>query len=375
MKRVIFNGKFLAAPPTGVQRVATQLLGAFRALAGEGRVPDFLLRCELLAPPGAPEPEALGWPGRTTGRLTGSAWEQVSLPRAAGDATIVNLCNVGPLFHPASITMIHDAQVYTNPSSYSRAFRSWYRFQQPVCGRLHRRILTVSEFSRSELVRYGIAPAEKIAVLHNGVDHFLAVTPDRSILSRTALERPFCLALANTQPHKNIRLLLRAFDNPRLSGLTLALVGAADADDFARSGHRVPPNVVFLGRVSDPQLRSLYEASVALLFPSLTEGFGLPPLEAMAVGCPAVVAPEGALPETCGQAAQYADGGDPRAWIDEILRLASDEAHRQQAIERGFVQASRFTWRAAAERLLEEVARVSGWEVKANGAGVSGCPS
>lgn len=371
MKRVIFNGKFLSARPTGVQRVASQLLRAFQQLISEAPAPNFLLQCELLVPPGAPEPASLDLPGTRVGRLKGSAWEQLSLPRAAGNATIVNLCNVGPLLHPDSVTMIHDAQVYTNPSSYSRAFRAWYRLQQPICGRLHRRILTVSEFSKAELVRFGIAAADKIAVLHNGVDHFLDVVPDRSILSRMPPGRPFCLALANTQPHKNIGLILRAFENARLSGLDLALVGGASADDFRRAGHPVPRNAVFLGRVSDAELRALYEACVALLFPSLTEGFGLPPLEAMVVGCPALVAPKGALPETCGDGAQYADAGEPQAWIDGILRLQCDDAHRRDAIGRGRGQASRFTWRAAAEKLLEEIAGASGCEVKANGAGVS----
>ena len=102
------------------------------------------------------------------------------------------------------------------------------------------------------------------------------------------------------------------------------LIGDAGADAFRRRGHPPPPNVTFAGRVTDPELRGLLEGALAFLCPSTTEGFGLPPLEAMALGTPAIVAPEGALPEVCADAALYADARDPAPWAARLRRLADD---------------------------------------------------
>ena len=108
------------------------------------------------------------------------------------------------------------------------------------------------------------------------------------------------------QAHKNVGLLLRAFADPALRDLRLVLFGGEGRGAFEARGSAVPDNVVFAGRVSDGELRALYAHALCVAFPSTTEGFGLPPLEAMLVGCPAVVAPCGALPEVCGSAAVQA---------------------------------------------------------------------
>src|SRR6185503_13301669 len=118
----------------------------------------------------------------------------------------------------------------------------------------------------------------------------------------------------------------------------------------------LPPNVIITGRISDGALRAFYEAALCVAFPSTTESFGLPPVEAMRVGCPAIVAPCGALPEVCGDAAIYADPASAQAWTDAILALSHDAEGWQAASEAGKVQAARFTWRTAAEQLLAVLA-------------------
>jgi glycosyltransferase involved in cell wall biosynthesis len=137
------------------------------------------------------------------------------------------------------------------------------------------------------------------------------------------------------------------------------LVGDAGPEAFRRRGHPPPPNVRFAGRVPDPELRGLLEGALAFLCPSRTEGFGLPPLEAMALGTPAIVAPEGALPEVCAEAALYAPADDPAAWAATLRRLADDPGLRDDYGGRGRTRAERYTWRAAALGLLAAIAEAA----------------
>jgi glycosyltransferase involved in cell wall biosynthesis len=117
--------------------------------------------------------------------------------------------------------------------------------------------------------------------------------------------------------------------------------------------------VQFAGWVTDPELVGLMINAGALAFPSLTEGFGLPPLEAMALGCPVVAAPFGALPEVCGKAALYADPFDPDEWSLKIRTVLDDEAVRQSLISAGRRQAGIFTWKQAARNLVDAVKAVT----------------
>lgn len=357
MKPILFNGKFLTAAPTGVHRVAEELIHAFdRLLAsqdGAGQTPETI----VLAPATATRNPALS---RTAvvrkSFLSGIAkeipWEQISLPWSARKGILVNLCNLGPVLHPHSLTMIHDAQVHLTPQSYSRGFRLWYRFLQPLIGRTNRHILAVSQYSKDQLALHGIAPAEKITVIHNGCDHILACTPDHDFATASGLqEGGYVVALANTQAHKNIKILLEAFADPRLADMTLVLFGSATREDFERLGMPVPGNVRFIGRIDDGQLAGLMMHACAFACPSTTEGFGLPPLEAMILGCPAVVAPCGALPEVCGDAALMAEPHDANRWVEQIRALRDDPELSARMRTTGRLHAATFTWERAARKL------------------------
>ena len=355
-KTIAFNGKFFGAAPTGVHRVAEQLVAATDALlagqGGNGTNYAVVVRDRVEIPPyrNISCVRESHW----VRKMHRIAWEQGYLPFARRKDFILNLCNLGPLLHRNSATMIHDAQVYSAPESYSRGFRAWYKFLFFFIGKRHKIIFTVSEFSKQELVRYGVASADKIVVVHNGCDHVLQVVPDEGQLAALRLTpRRYVLALANTQKHKNIGVLLKAFADAELRGVELVLFGGATQADFENLGHVVPPNVRFAGRITDPELVGLMINAGALAFPSLTEGFGLPPLEAMALGCPVVAAPFGALPEVCGEAALFADPFSPDAWRLNILKALDDEAVRHYLISAGRRQADGFTWKQAARNLCD----------------------
>ena len=358
MPSIRFNGRFLNAPPTGVQRVARELIVALVDIVDSRPELKGQLDLCLICPPQTKTGIArTDLPLTRFGWFSGQVWEQVDLPRAKGGDLLVNLCNLSPVLSHNAITMIHDAQVFLTPESYSRAFGAWYRFAQPRIGRNARKILTVSNYSADQLQRFCVAPRDKIAVVHNGVDHILRHAPDDSVLTRLAIAPgTYTVGLANTQPHKNIAILLEAYRDSRLADHRLVLFGSADAAAFAAAGLSVPDNVILAGRLSDAELRTLFEQARALVFPSRTEGFGLPPLEAMTVGTPAVCAHAGALPEVCGDAALYADPDDASAWVARIETLAQDSADaRENRRQASRAQAAKFTWSKAGEKLLDVI--------------------
>lgn len=351
---VVFNGRYLLARETGVQRAAGQLVRSVDNWLDDAD--DSTGAWRLAVPPGGQAPPLTRIHTRQAGLFRRRIWEQVDLPRLARGATLVNLCNSAPLLGRDMVTMIHDAQIFTTPESYSPKFVAWYRFALPRIARRSRLILTVSEFSRRQLAEYGVAPYEKILVVHNGVDHLTEITPEPDAFAVLDLRpRAYVLSFASHQKHKNTAVLLRAFEDPALSDLKLVLVGAVDRDALARVSQGVSANVVFTGGISDGALRGLMNDALCLACPSTTEGFGLPPLEAMALGRPAVVAPCGALPELCADAALYAEPNRPEAWAQAFRRLADDDALWADYALRGREQANQFTWRRSGAALLQAI--------------------
>lgn len=352
---VVFNGKFFSAGFTAVHRVAEELLTALDAQMQRDDALARSLAPEILCPPDARrEPELAVIAHRRAGVSRWQVWEQVDLPWLARGRTLVSLCNLAPIAARDAITMMHDAQVFST-ASYKKLWQAWYQHVYRTAGRRHARILTVSQFSRAQLAHHGVAPQSSISVIPNGVDHIMRVAPDPSVRQKLGLTaQRYVVALANTLDHKNIRVLLRAFSAEALADVTLVLVGAATREDFAEAGHDAPAATVFASGVSNAAMRDLMEHALCVACPSKTEGFGLPPLEGMALGAPAVAAPCGALPEVCGDVALYADPDDPAAWIAQIRRLADDAGLFHARVQAGRVWAQAFTW-ARAGGLLADV--------------------
>lgn len=359
-RTIYLNGKFTAQPTSGVQRAAACWARALdRRLAdhtADAR-PRWVLLCPAEATPAAMaqiEVRTLGPRG-----LPLHLWEQVWLPVAARDGLLLNLAGSAPLGARRMVAVIHDAAVFDHPQAYTAAFGRWYRF---LFRRLARRkpcVLTVSAFSRDRLAaRLRLAP-ERLAIVPEGADHLDGVTADPSVLDRLGLRgRPFLLAVGSDNPTKNHARLLQAHERLGMDAPPLVIVGRRRPAVFV-SGGAGPEDCerfVTLEDASDGELKALYEAALGLVFPSLYEGYGLPPLEAMACGCPVAAARAGALPEVLGEAALGFDPLDVDAIAAAMLRLAGDAALRADLRERGLVQARRHRWDAGAERLLAELA-------------------
>lgn len=352
-RRIYLNGRFLSQKITGVQRYALELVKELDLLLAAATADNQPFRFTLLVPQQSGDCPALSRIAvARVGRLGGHLWEQLELPWHARDGLLVNLCNTAPLFKRNQVATFHDAAVFSFPMAYSFFFRAWYKTVMRCAGRSARTVLTVSAFSRGELVeRVGI-PAAKISVVPNAIDHILKVEPDHRVLAQHDLRAgEYVLAVSSMNPTKNFRATLAAFallDDPSLE---LVIAGGRNTRIFAQEEVALPERVKLVGYVDDPQLKSLYQHAAFFVFPSLYEGFGLPPLEAMACGCPVLASDAASMPEVLGDAALYCD---PRSVDDIATKMAlmrHDPSRREAHRELGLHLASRCAWRESARKL------------------------
>lgn len=332
MTGLAVNGRFLGQGLTGVQRFAGEVTAALALLRP----------IRLLVPPGVAG-------GIEVGSRSGQAWEQWDLPAALGGDVLVNLGNTAPLrVGRRQVVVIHDAGVFDTPESYSRPFRLWYRLLHRALVWRGARIVTVSQFSRGRIAHHLGIDESRIGVMPEGGEHILRIPADLAVLQKHGLQPGrYALAVGSRAAHKNLDALRGAAALLAERGMHLAAAGAADPAVFRPAGGG--PGAVALGRVSDAELRALYENALCLVFPSRYEGFGLPPLEAMTCGCPVIAAASGAVPEVCGDAALWFDD----ATLTDTLRRLLDEAGLADRLRAaGLARAQEFTWGRAAETLL-----------------------
>jgi glycosyltransferase involved in cell wall biosynthesis len=357
---VYLNGRFLTQSLTGVQRFSAEITAAIDRLITAGRWPETVIL--------APRPSGAGSNVRTcdyqrlkleeTGRTRGHVWEQIELPVAARGGILVNLGNTAPvLARSRQIVVIHDAGVFDVPESYSLRFRAWYRALHHGLVRTGARIVTVSHFSRQRIAdRLGLDPGS-IAVIHEGADHILRVSADATVLQRHGLRaRQFALVVGSLAAHKNLAALSEAAEAFERRGFVVAIAGGRNRAIFSDS--RTASCLRQLGRVTDAELRALYENAACLLFPSGYEGFGLPPVEAMICGCPVLASGGGAVEEICGDAVVYFDIHQKDSMIAAFDRLLDDPVVACELRRRGHARAASLNWEASAFSLGEVVRSV-----------------
>jgi glycosyltransferase involved in cell wall biosynthesis len=261
-----------------------------------------------------------------------------------------------PAIRCRSVVTIHDCIHLMFPQYLPNRMASLYaRAAMWSATRQASRILTVSEASRHDILRFFDVPPDKVQVVYNAIDERFLTPPDAATMDqvrqRFQLDRPFVLYVGNIKPHKNVQRLIEAFGRARAetaADLGLVIIG----DEVSKypslrqmvRRHRLDKHVRFLGFQPAPMLASFYRLARAFVFPSLYEGFGLPPLEAMACGTPVVTSNVSSMPEIAGGAALLVDPSSVDEIADGIRRAVTDEALRGDLIARGLARARQFSW-------------------------------
>ena len=266
-----------------------------------------------------------------------------------------------PGFNPPAICRvplvitIHDLAHIQLPcfSTYRRRF--YYEFLVRPASNRARRVITVSEYSRREILRWTGLPESSVTNVGNGVDS--AFRPEGPCYDPAF---PYILHVGSAKPHKNLARLFDAFtqiDDPRLHLILTAAKGYEWLPLLIEK--RIQDRVHFVGPLSEEELPALYRGAIALVFPSLMEGFGLPPLEAMACGTPVVTSRSAAIPEVVGAAALLVDPLDATDIRQGIERVLEDAALRAAMRQSGLARARLFSWDAVAvkvNRVIQEAA-------------------
>ena len=268
-----------------------------------------------------------------------------------------------PLLRCRSVVTIHDCIHLMFPQYLPSRFAYVYaKASMWSASRKANKILTVSEASKRDILRFFDVPPEKVVVVYNAIDErFLApADPERMDLvrQRYQLDHPFVLYVGNIKPHKNIERLIDAFGRARSQcpeDLKLIIIG----DELSKypalrqsvHKHKLDKHVRFLGFQPMETLAAFYRLARAFVFPSLYEGFGLPPLEAMACGAPVVTSNVSSLPEIAGGAALLIDPYDADAIANGITQAVNDEALRQDLIARGRERARSFSWTQSVRKI------------------------
>jgi glycosyltransferase involved in cell wall biosynthesis len=347
---VSINGKFFSQRITGTQRYARELLHRFDHLLCANN--PWKIAATVLVPKNADGvPAYKNLQVRTVGKLTGTRWEQLELPRSCQGEILLTLSGGAPLRHRRNVVTLHDAAVVAAPAGYSLPYRLWHGY---VCRKMAQNaelIFTNSHFSKSEVVKWYGAPPEKIYVTYLGSEHFRDLTPDPSTLNRFGISGKYVLAVSSHNPNKNFRGVVEAVLKHCRSGVQLVIAGAIDSRVY-RQSQSLPEEVKVVGYVSDPELKALYQNASCFVFASFYEGFGLPPLEAMVTGCPVVLSRIPSLTELFDGAAFFCDPYRPKD-VAEAIDRAVQPSHAQREHLEEF--AEKFSWENCARQTLDRL--------------------
>lgn len=322
MKKIVFNGQFLARKMTGQERFAIETILELDKLVNTEKI-------ELVVPKNSKNiPELKNIKVKQYGKLTGILWEQIDLAwySIINHALTINLCSVMPILKPGVIC-IHDLSYKVNPQYckhlYGKLSQIWHKVFFHLAWYFSPIVYTVSNYSKQQMIDIYHVDEKKIHVIENGWQHFKRVEEDDTIFERKPnLKRgEYFFMVGSLSPNKNLDWVLNAAR--KNADETFAIAGNAVAYGKSYSTDELA-NVDLLGYVSDGEMKALMRNCKAFIFPSFFEGFGIPPLEAMSVGAKVLVSNASCLPEIYGNSAIYIDPYNSDIDINEFLKKPVD---------------------------------------------------
>lgn len=337
-KSFAINGRFLTRPLTGVDRFACEIVKQLDVIVEGGDV--------LLALPARSrlftELDLRNIKTVRLGDNEGHLWEQRDFSSflRKNHLTGINLCNTAPVFNPGFVC-VHDMAIRRHPEYFSKKFVAAYRILFSLLAKNADKVITVSDFSKCEIERFYPAAKGKIAVIPNAWQHIDSIKADDSVISKNGLvSGEYWFAMSSLAPNKNLKWIAEtAKMNPQEQ---FAVAGGINQKVFGRGDIPQSSNIKYLGYVEDAQAKALMSHSKAFLFPTFYEGFGIPPMEAMACGVSAIVSDSQTMREIYGESVSYIDPFSPTAELDSLLSARTLDCS---------CVLSQYSWTASARKL------------------------
>lgn len=342
----IVNARFLTQQITGVQRYAIEISLELKKIYGANILfvsPENIIHKKIA--------DELGV--QTIGNLKGHLWEQIDLLFFLlnnNTQYLLNLTGLSPIFYNKTIMMIPDMSFLRNPEWFSLKYRLVYSLFYPFNIKKAKKIITISNFSKKEILNFFPNIKYDIIVTHCSIGH--EFHPSFNMVR--LYDFRYILAVSSIDPRKNFLRLVQAFKLLNDKDIKLVIVGSENklfSNDALKSEIENNSNIIFTGYINDEKLINLYSHAECFAYPSLYEGFGIPPLEAMSCGCPVVVSDASSLPEVCGNAAYYVDPNDIHNIAIGIERLLEDKKLSTELILKGFEQIKKFSWSKSAKTI------------------------
>lgn len=347
MMKVIINGRFLIHRVTGVERYAREILSELDKIIEPESI-------EIAVPPEVEDiPNYKNIKVVKVGKLHNRLWEHLSFPWYVhkNKGISLNLCNVAPLAAPG-IVCIHDVKVKATPQYFSKKFLVWYDLLLGNETKRAKKIITVSEFSKSEIVKYFKVNSDKIKVIPNAWQHYEKIEYDECALNKYGLKKNnYYFSMCSLEPNKNFRWI--AEEAKRNPNCVFVVAGSINKKVFADGmGFECPDNMKLLGYVSDEEAKTMMRDCRAFLFPTFYEGFGIPPLEAMSAGAKNIyVSNTAVMHEIFENSVQYIDPNQ----YDAVLN--NDGVNTEDSIGRVL---SKYSWKKSAEILSTVISSMRG---------------
>jgi glycosyltransferase involved in cell wall biosynthesis len=353
--RVGINGRFFVAPITGVQRFAH---GLCNALVTQVDTVVFL-------PADAPSVDLPAGVRTIRGRLSGHAWEQLELPALRGAAAI------DVLLHPANTVsfsgghnavVVHDVLPLTHPEWFAQSYALWHRRVVRPCIARAQAVLTFSNWSAEQIQRTCGVAADRIRLITQGLEPFCAPSSSDEVdrtLTHFGIRKPYFLCVGASDRRKNVGLVLQAMQEVRRAhpDATVVLVGSDLKRIYAGDRTDRPEWVHTLGYVSDDELRALYTGAIALCFPSVAEGYGRPPLEALACGTPALVGDYATAREVVSGIAWILPL-EPQYWVAAMRQVLEQADRRADLVAPAMDRLAKLRWPCVAQQVIEALSRM-----------------
>ena len=343
---IINNARFLTHKITGVQRYAIEISKKLQELVSE---------IVFISPVVTQKHTDNIFKVNCIGNFQSHMWEQIDLPlylQKEKNPLLLNLANTAPVFYKNQIITIHDLACL-NEKWVSSKFKLFYEILLPKIINNSLKVVTVSDFSKKEIVKHFKVPENKIEVVYNAVSQEFIDLANSNYQNNYG---EYILAVSSLNPRKNFKSLIQAFNKLKLKETKLLIVGEKNniyANPQFNNIIQGNPDTIFTGYVTDKELVGLYKNAKLFVFPSLYEGFGIPPLEAMACGCPTIVSDVASIPEVCSDASYYVDPEDVNSIADGIYEILKNESLQTELRNKGFERIKAFSWQNSAEKYID----------------------